>query len=105
MKIRVGNDIVRIKRIAELKEETLNKIFHKTELIRNKKPENLAGIFAAKEACKKIFNELNWLDIEIKKKNNGKPVLEINKKIKDYDISISHDGDYEIAIVVLMEEN
>ena len=104
MKIKVGNDIVQIKRIANLKKESLNKIFHKTELSQSKsKPETLAGIFAAKEACKKVFNDLDWLDIEIKKKKNGKPILILNYQPTDamgHDLSISHDGDYATAIVV-----
>ena len=109
MKIKIGNDIVQIKRIVNLNEKTLNKIFHKTEL--NKpKSETLAGVFAAKEACKKVFNNLNWLDIEIKKKKNGKPILILNKeKIKnnilDYDISISHDGGFAIANVIFILNN
>ena len=98
--MKIGNDIVQIKRIANLDDKTKNKIFHKSELTRNKKPENLAGIFAAKEACKKVFNDLDWLDIEIKKKKNGKPTLEINKQIENYDLSISHDGGFAIAVVV-----
>ena len=104
MKIKVGNDIVQIKRIANLKKESLNKIFHKTELSQSKsKPETLAGIFAAKEACKKVFNDLDWLDIEIKKKKNGKPVLILNDELIEFtnsDLSISHDGDYATAIVI-----
>ena len=101
MKIKIGCDIVEIKRFNNLDKKTFNKIFHKTELKNN--PKSLAGIFAAKEACKKVFN-LNWLDTEIKKKRSGKPIL-ITSKIKnivDYDLSISHDGDYAIAVVVFL---
>ena len=93
-----------ISRIKNLKTHTLKKIFHKTEL--TNKPESLAGIFAAKEACKKVFN-LNWLDIEIKKERTGKPIVVFTNKPKniiDYDLSISHDGNYAIAIVVFLME-
>ncbi len=102
MKIKIGNDIVQIERIANLDEPTKKKIFHKTELNKSK-PETLAGIFAAKEACKKVFNDLDWLDIEIKKKKNGKPVLILNDELIEFtnsDLSISHDGDYATAIVI-----
>jgi len=106
MQIKIGTDIVKIKRFKAMDNKALNKIFHKTELS-NKKPEVLAGIFAAKESCKKIFNKLNWLDVEIIKKKSGKPdlLLNIKEKIISYDISISHDGDYAIASVVFLIEN
>lgn len=105
MLIKTGCDIVEIKRFQDVDLQSLKKIFHENEL-KNSKPETLAGIFAAKESCKKVFN-LNWLDIEVKKKRNGKPVLilndeKINDKIIDYDLSVSHDGDYAIAVVVFM---
>lgn len=109
MIVKIGCDIVRIKRFSNLSSKSLNKIFHKSEL-KNKKPESLAGIFAAKESCKKVFNELKWHDIEIKKQKNGKPLLLLNlnknkQNIISHDISISHDGEYAIATVVFLLEN
>ena len=106
MQIKIGTDIVKIKRFKAIDNKTLNKIFHKTEL-KNKKPEVLAGIFAAKESCKKVFNKLNWLDIEIIKTRTGKPnlLLNIKENIISYDVSISHDGEYAIASVVFLLED
>ncbi|MCH7568309.1 MAG: holo-ACP synthase [Nanoarchaeota archaeon] len=103
MEVKVGCDIVEIKRFIKIEEETLNKIFHKTEL-KNPNPETLAGLFAAKESCKKVFNNLSWHDIEIKKKRNGKPdlILKTEKNIISHDLSISHDRDYAIATVVFL---
>jgi len=102
MKIKTGCDVVEIKRIKRLDKKALNKIFHKSEL--NNKPESLAGIFAAKESVKKVFNDLNWHDIEVKKLKNGKPDLILHKKIYmiSYDISISHDGEYAVAVAVFL---
>jgi len=103
MKIRLGTDIVEVKRIKELDEDSLNKIFHKSE--QTDKPESMAGIFAVKEACKKVFNNLDWLNIEIKKQESGKPELILNKKeekIESYDLSISHDGGFATATVVFL---
>ena len=74
MKVRVGCDIVEIKRFNNIDSRTLNKIFHKNEL-KNLKSESLAGLFAAKESCKKVFNDLNWHDIEVKKKRKGLAAL------------------------------
>ncbi len=103
MKIKVGCDIVNIKRFSTLDKDSLEKIFHPTEL-QNLKPRSLAGIFAVKESCKKVFNDLNWHDIEVRKKKNGKPklFLHADKPIKSYDLSISHDGNYAMAVVVFM---
>ena len=103
IKVKVGCDIAEIKRFNKLDSKILNKIFHKNEL-KNLKAESLAGLFAAKESCKKVFNNLNWHDIEIKKKRNGKPllVLKKDKDVLNYDLSISHDGKYAIATVIFL---
>ncbi len=101
MKVKIGCDIVKIRRLQEIDRKTLLKIFHETEL-RNK-PETLAGFFAAKESCKKVFKNLDWHDIEIKKKRNEKPFLIINKKnIIHHDVSISHDGEYAMATAIFI---
>lgn len=103
MKIKVGCDIVRIKRFSKVDSKVLNKIFNKSEL-KNKRPESLAGIFAAKESVKKVFNDLNWLDIEIKKYKSGKLSLILYKKkaIISYDLSIAHDGGYALATAIFL---
>lgn len=102
MNVKIGCDIIEIKRIERLDKSTLQKIFHPTEL--KNKPESLAGIFAAKEACKKVFNDLKWHDIEIKKTKEGKPfaVLIDDEKIVSKDLSISHDGKYAMATAVFL---
>jgi len=103
MKIKTGCDIVEIKRFSKLNKNVLNRIFHTNEM-KNLKPESLAGIFAAKESVKKVFNDLKWHDMEIKKVKSGKPELVIhkNKNIESYDISISHDGEYAFATAVFL---
>ena len=105
MIIKTGCDIVEIKRFVNVDKNVLDKIFHKNE-IKDLKAETLAGLFAAKEGCKKVFNNLGWHDIEINKKKNGKPSLVLNtdKDIISYDLSISHDKDYAIAMVVFLIE-
>ena len=103
MEVKVGCDIVEVKRFLKMDKKVLNRIFHKSEL-KKPKPETLAGIFAVKESCKKVFNELQWKDIEIKKKRNGKPILVLDKKmdVMSYDLSISHDGEYAMAVAVFL---
>jgi phosphopantetheine--protein transferase-like protein len=106
MKVKVGCDIARIKRFERLDNKVLDKIFNKNEL-KNKRAESLAGIFAAKESVKKVFNDLDWHDIEIKKEKSGKPLLILHKKKEalSYDISISHDGKYAFAVAAFVMEN
>lgn len=103
--MKIGTDIVYIPRIKKLitNKSFLEKIFHPSEL-KNLKPEHLAGILAAKEAFFKAINQKpRWLDIEIAYENTGRPKIalsnKLKSKIKNCDISISHDKGYAIALV------
>jgi phosphopantetheine--protein transferase-like protein len=103
---RVGIDLVYLpgfKETLRRQDDTfLSKIFHPTELV-DKSPENLAAIFAAKEATIKVLGFIpeSWLSIEIKHLKTGAPTVSIlnNKKIK-LSLSISHEHDYVIAVVL-----
>jgi|SRR3989344_3190602 len=101
----VGIDIIYLPEFKKrFKNISLDKVFLSVELSQNKKPENLAGIFAAKEAFfKAIGAKENWLDVWIEKDAKGKPLLESSllKDNKKAQISISHAGDYAVAIVFL----
>lgn len=105
--VKIGCDIVKIDRLSKVGKDALLKIFKEAE-IKNMKDETIAGMFAAKESCRKVFNHLRWHDIVIKKLKSGKPVLSINKKIIEKnkvlsnDLSISHDGNYAIATVIFL---
>lgn len=85
----------------------LNKIFNKEELkITN--TEHLAGLFSAKEAVIKALNLKigSWLSIIIKHRKSGKPFVELPAKIKsnvkNYDLSISHNKNYAVAVFVAL---
>ena len=81
------------------------------------KYQSYAARFAAKEAVYKAISpetseDITWQDIEIKRMENGKPIIKLNGKIKDcankigisdekIDVSLSHDEDYAIATVVI----
>lgn len=78
-----------------------------------KQPHTAAGFWAAKEACAKalgcgIGNECGFHDILLTKSPKGAPLIDLTNSVKvRFDIasaslSISHDGDYAIAIVVLL---
>lgn len=96
--MKVGTDIVHVSRIINLDEYSLKKIFHPSEL-NNKETLHLAGIFAVKESCKKIFQGSDWLDFEVVNEKTGKPTLQTTHDFNG-DISISHDGEYAVAVVI-----
>lgn len=79
----------------------LKKAFSLNELEEaNGDVKKLAGKFACKEAFVKILGEEKFRlnEIEVLKKDNRPYVLHCNKKY--YNVSISHDGDYAVAIVI-----
>lgn len=131
MKVRVGCDIVNIKKFKKSvqrgRSKFLDKIFFSCELAGNPKIETLAGIFAAKEAVIKALaaegpastrlgeageprhrRELkagDWHKIEIMKNKNGRPCVKLAEtpvKIISQDISISHNGEYAVAVAVFL---
>lgn len=105
MPLRCGVDIVHIKKIELLmnKPETLKKLFNADELRGD--AEHLAGMFAAKEAFFKALGmHPRFLEIAITYEKSGRPKLEPAsdlRKFESCDLSISHDGEYALAMVVL----
>ncbi len=111
--MKIGIDIVVIKRIEDLiKKFGIEKLkFLNQDEYYSKNPNTIAGIYASKEAFSKalgsgIGEEFSFRDISIIKNDKGKPLIKINSptlktKIKDCDVSITHDGGLAIAVVVL----
>lgn len=114
----IGTDIIEIDRIAKSadKKSFLDKIFTEPEqrLFHSKNYEFLAGRFAAKEAIAKAlgtgFMGCSPLEIEIIRKNSGKPYINLYgnaKKIfddiggKNVYISISHSRSNAVAFAVI----
>ena len=101
--MKIGIDLVKISRIEKLLENknAFLKIFNNSEF--NDNVESLAGRLAVKEAYfKAIGQKIDWLELEIKNKETGQPVLFLNnKKLENIAISISHDGDYAVGVVLL----
>lgn len=102
---KIGTDIVKISRIEKSigSERFKASVFTQNEIAYCRKAENFAGIFAAKEAYFKalgtgIDKRLN--NIEVLHNEKGKPYI---NNIKNSDVSISHDGDYAVATVILWE--
>jgi len=112
--INIGIDIVEISRIKNMIEKFGNKALNRfltqkeQELLTS--PSSYAGYWAAKEAFSKaigvgIGKECSFLDIEILKDKKNKPYFSQNtlKKfnLNQADLSISHDGGFAIAAVIV----
>lgn len=106
MPLSTGIDLVYIPKIMELlsNKTALERIFLPKELM-NQDPAHLAGILAAKEALFKALNKTPvWHEVCISSSRSGKPRATISRSIskdKVIDLSISHDGDYAVAIVIV----
>ena len=109
----IGIDLVRCSRFEKKSNTFLKKYFTESEIsyAKSRKDfnETISGIFASKEAFFKalgigILNGFSLQDVQILHDEKGKPFLLISKeilkkfKIKKTDISISHDGDFAIAV-------
>lgn len=99
---KVGTDIIRISRIEKsIKNDSfLQEVFTESEQKYCKRAESYAGLFAAKEAYFKALGtgiSRPMCKVEILHKENGKPYFANDECC---DLSISHDGDYAIAVVV-----
>ncbi len=109
MIIKIGCDIVHLPRFKKTVERSgqpfLNKLFTPSELTQSKSLASLAGYFAAKEATIKAL-ELQpgiWHDIQVRKKDTGRPYIILAdhlmpEHLLSHDLSISHDGEYVMAI-------
>ncbi len=115
----IGCDIVYIPRIEKIyerhKARFLDKFLSKKEQSLAKNPASIAGLFAAKEATLKalgtgISKDSGFLDVRIEKDERKAPFIRLRKKlidkfkIKSSSLSISHDGNFAIAVVVLESE-
>jgi len=113
----IGIDITLISRIEKLynrwEEKGLAKFLSQKEIVLGQKIATYAGFWAAKEAASKalgtgIGKECGFHDIKIKKLASGQPTLKYKKhirkkyNIKESHLSITHDGDVAIAVVVVV---
>ncbi|MBE6140646.1 MAG: holo-ACP synthase [Firmicutes bacterium] len=105
----IGTDILyipRLKNILEKNSSFLKKVYTKKELelaLKQKKPLYFyATRFAAKEAIIKATNfQYDFLEIEILKNYDGKPIVELLKNNNlIIDLSLSYDQDYAIAFCI-----
>jgi len=112
----IGIDLIKMSRMKSLIDRFENKALERflssdeIQLIKNYK--TAAGFWAVKEACSKALGvgigaECSFFDITISKSAKGAPQIHLSQKIcenfhiKDTSVSITHDGDYAIAVVAL----
>lgn len=97
----INKDDSFIKRILSLKEYEKYVSFNNEQ----RKLEYLSSRFACKEAlfkaCKVGNKDLNYTDISILNDLNNAPYIEIrNEKKSEFEVSISHEKNYSVAIVI-----
>lgn|SRR3990167_8256319 len=109
MKVKLGCDLQHIPRFIQASKKSnlfLSNLFSAHELANNSKIESLSGLFAVKEAIIKAvgLEGGSWKKIEITKGDSGKPVAFVEgfKNIISQDISISHDGEYSMAVACFL---
>ncbi|MBI5142561.1 MAG: holo-ACP synthase [Nitrospirae bacterium] len=112
-----GIDIVRIPRIAAMAERWrdrfLDRVFtpgEKEYCLKKRTPyPSLAARFAAKEAFFKASGagSLSWRDIEVINADNGRPAITLHGNALEkfqsarIHLTLSHDGDYAMAQVII----
>lgn len=112
----IGIDLIKTSRMNRLMErfgdKALKRFLCENEILLVKNHKTASGFWAAKEAVSKalgvgIGRECNFHDIEIVKTPKGAPKLKLSTKlikefkIKDTSLSITHDGEYAIAVVAI----
>jgi len=123
-RLRVGMDVVDIRRISEsidrFGSRFFQRLFSESEISyalngEGQAAQRLAARFAAKEAAIKAFNlgevGINWRDIEVQKLPHGACRLALHGKaasqaerlhVCEIALSLSHDGDYAAAVVAAL---
>jgi holo-[acyl-carrier protein] synthase len=122
MILRTGVDLIEIARIEEVVarhgKHYLERIFTPAELERSgKRPESLAGRFAAKEAVAKALGSgignVSWLEIEILGDEQNAPMLVLHGAAQQraselglttWSLSLSHSLSQAVALVVAVGE-
>lgn len=105
----IGTDIVSVTRIAKAMQNPafVNRILTSSEQNRTLTPQYVAGRWAAKEAIKKAFPQINqWHQVEVIGEPNQPPSVRISHPEFDttqhqIHISISHEKDLAVAFALI----
>lgn len=98
--------------IQKFGRKALHRFLSDEEMVLVKNHRTASGFWAAKEACSKALGvgigaECGFHDIVIYKTSSGSPKLQLTQKIvekfaiSDISLSITHDGEYAIAVVAI----
>lgn len=113
----IGIDLVKVERISRIRakfgDAFLRKFLTENEITLIKNDRSLAGFYAAKEAIAKALGtgvgmDFSFLDAQIYKDEKGAPRVTLDPKIvakfgvQEISLSITHDGDYAIAAVMIL---
>jgi holo-[acyl-carrier protein] synthase len=116
----IGIDIIKVDRIKRFNErfgdKALKKFLDKDERLLATSANTQAGFWAAKEAISKalglgISKNCSFFDIKIHKTKKNAPYFTLSKHlidsfhITDTALSITHDGDYAIAVATIKTTN
>lgn len=112
----IGIDMIKTSRMQKMierfEEKALQKFLSESEIALIKSHKTAAGFWAAKEACSKALGvgigaECSFHDIILSKTDKGAPLIALSQKVKEkfgirnMSVSITHDGEYAIAVVAL----
>ncbi len=112
----IGIDIIKTSRMNRLMErfgdKALSRFLSEDEILLVKNHKTASGFWAVKEACSKALGvgigaECSFFDIVISKTKKGAPIISLSDKliekfnISDTSVSITHDGEYAIAVVAI----
>ncbi len=112
----IGVDLIKTSRMERFMErfgdKALQKFLSQDEINLVKNYKTAAGFWATKEATSKalgvgIGKECSFFDITISKTDKGAPIIKLSDKIihnfniRDTSVSITHDGEYAIAVTAL----
>lgn len=110
----IGIDLIKTDRMRRLMERFGDRALHKflsdDEILLIKNYRTAAGFWAAKEACSKALGcgigaECGFHDIHLSKSSKGAPQIDLSPSVKKHfginnlSVSITHDGEYAIAVV------
>lgn len=103
--IEIGTDLVLVSRMEKSLQIPgfAERVFSEPERVYCKTTESFAGIFAAKEAYYKALGtglQLPLNALTVLHDDRGQPYFDGKRSAK---LSISHDGDYAVATVLLLE--
>ena len=112
----IGIDLIKTSRMNRLMErfgkKALQKFLCEDEILLVKNYKTASGFWAVKEASSKALGvgigaECSFFDITISKTKKGAPKISLSQKLEDKfnitdtSVSITHDGEYAIAVVTI----